>query len=214
MLRYGQIEFIDKFLVRINSFIQFDFVFWKVVYNNLNKGDNIEDLFKFIVINGFSQVKEGDFRIFIELFDCVFFLFIVNILIEVIQGGEVELFFLLLKVQDLDIIDFSVMFIIVKFLIYGCFYNNGIIIIRFFIQSDINLGFIMYRIDGFYVGLDNFFFNIFDGKYLGFLVNRIFQIKFVICSIFIKLLVNDVLKLFMLKQFDILEYFGNDWYGF
>ncbi|XP_052685461.1 FRAS1-related extracellular matrix protein 1-like isoform X2 [Crassostrea angulata] len=214
MPRHGQIEFIDKPLVRINSFTQLDLASRKVVYNNLNKGDNTEDLFKFTVTNGLSQAKEGDFRISIEPLDRVLPSLTVNTLIEVTQGGEVELSPLLLKAQDPDTTDSSVTFIIAKPPTYGRLYNNGIIITRSFTQSDINLGFITYRTDGSHAGLDNFLFNISDGKHSGFLVNRTLQTKPVICSIFIKPLVNDAPKLLTLKQPDTLEYFGNDRYGF
>ncbi|XP_062583418.1 FRAS1-related extracellular matrix protein 1-like [Saccostrea cucullata] len=212
--RLGQIEFIDRHLTSINSFTQLDLASRKVVYNNLNKGDNTEDVFKFTVTNGLSQAKDGEFRITIEPLDRVLPSLRVNSLIEVTQGGEVELSPLLLKAQDPDTASTNVTFIIAKPPTYGRLYNRGIVITRSFTQSDINFGFITYETDGSHAGLDNFLFNISDGKHAGFLVNGTLQTKPVICSIFIKPLVNDAPKLLILKQPDTLEFFGNDRYGF
>lgn len=212
--RFGQIEFIDRPLISINSFTQLDIASRKVVYNNLNKGDNTEDSFKFTVTNGLSQAKDGEFRISIEPLDRILPSLRVNSLIEVTQGGDVELSRLLLKAQDPDTADTNVTFIIAKPPTYGRLYNRGIVITRSFTQSDINLGFITYETDGSHAGLDNFLFNLSDGRHSGFLVNGTLQTKPVICSIFIKPLVNDAPKLLILKQPDTLEFFGNDRYGF
>ncbi|KAK3090222.1 hypothetical protein FSP39_010172 [Pinctada imbricata] len=210
----GQMEFIDEPLKIIRSFTQLDIASRKVVYNHMTKSDITTDSFAFTVTNGLSQAKDGVFKISIDPLDTILPSLQVNSLIEVLQGSDIEISPQHLLSQDPDTPDVNVTYVLAKPPTYGRLFNRGIAITRTFTQSEINLGFIVYESDGSHAGLDNFLFTLSDGKHDGFLVNSTLQLKPVICSIFIKPVVNDAPKLLVSSHPETLEYFGRDRYGF
>ena len=212
--KLGQIEFIDDPLKIIRSFTQLDIASRKVVYNHMTKSDITTDSFAFTVTNGLSQAKDGVFRIAIDPLDRILPSLQVNDLVEVLQGSDTEISPQHLLSRDPDTPDVNVTYVLAKPPTYGRLFNRGIAITRTFTQSEINLGFITYESDGTHAGLDNFLFTLSDGKHDGFLVNGTLQTKPIICSVFIKPVVNDAPKLLVSHHPETLEYFGRNRYGF
>ncbi|KAJ8305475.1 hypothetical protein KUTeg_016020 [Tegillarca granosa] len=210
----GQIEYINKPLTSISSFTQLDLATRRIVYNHLTKSDITKDSFTFTVTNGLSQAKDGEFVITIDPLDRILPSLKANELIEVVQGGEVQITSSNLRAQDPDTSEINVTYIIAKPPTYGHLLNRDVVITRSFTQHDIDLGYISYESESSHTGLANFLFTITDGRHDGFLVNGTLHTKPIICSIFVKPLVNDAPKLLTVKSPDTLEYFGRDRYGF
>lgn len=212
--RLGQIEHIDRPLVAISSFTQLDLAARKVVYNHLTKTDFLEDSFTFTVTNGFSDTKDAEFHIKIEPLDKLLPTLEVNRLVEVLQGTEMAITSAYLRAEDPDTASSNVTYMIAKQPTYGRLYNRGVYITNLFTQSSVDRGFITYESDGLHTGLDNFLFTLTDGRHEGFLINGSLQLQPVICSVFIKPLVNDAPRLLTLKHPESLEIFPDGRYGF
>ncbi|WAR22721.1 FREM1-like protein [Mya arenaria] len=210
----GQIEYLDSPLIPINSFTQQDLLSNNVVYNHLTKVDFTEDSFTFTVANGHGDNKDTEFRFAITPVDIALPSLAVKELVEVLEGEEIPITAANLRVDDPDTDSSNVTFHIVKQPTYGRLYNIGVHITGLFTQNAIDRGMITYESDGTHTGLDNFMFTLSDGKHDGFLINGTLQDKPVICSIYIKPLVNDVPKLVTLEQPDSLELFEDGRYGF
>ncbi|ESO92424.1 hypothetical protein LOTGIDRAFT_233175 [Lottia gigantea] len=212
--RLGKIQYIDQPMGQINSFSQLDLASQKVVYSHLTKTDIIEDSFVFTVTNGLSEAKNGEFRIKIQPLDRMLPSLIANNLLEVLQGTESVISPQILKAVDPDTDALNLTFIIAKPPTYGHLYNRGVMISHSFTQTDIDRGFITYISDGTRAGLDNFLFNLSDGKHTKFLVNGTLQTQPALSSIFVKPLVDDAPTIVVNKHPEILEHFGKQKYGY
>lgn len=210
----GQLEFIDRSLVAINSFTQKDLASGKVVYNHLTKTDFTDDFFTFTVTNGLSDTKDADYNIRIEPLDQMPPLLVVKSLVEVIQGAEVPITALHIRADDPDTDSSNVTYIIAKQPMYGRLYNRGVYITSLFTQSAIDRGFITYESDGTHTGLDKFLFSLTDGRHEGFLNNGTLQRHPEMFSIFIKPLVNDAPRLIIIEHPKTLQEFENGRNGF
>jgi len=210
----GQIEYLDTPLIPINSFTQQDLLAGRVVYNHLTKVDFSEDSFTFTVANGHGDNKDTEFYFSVTPTDEALPSLAVKELIEVLQGAEIPITPMNLRADDPDTDSSNVTFLIVKQPTYGRLYNRGVYITSLFTQNAIDRGMITYESDGSHTGLDNFLFTLTDGKHDGFLINGTLQEKPVICSIYIKPLVNDVPKLITLEEPNVLETFEDGRYGF
>lgn len=210
----GQIEFIDKDLIPISSFTQLELSSGKIVFNHLTKADFTEDSFTFTVTNGMSHTNDAEFTFRVEPLDEIPPSLMENNLIEVLQGAEIPVTAAKLRADDPDTDSSNVTFLIVKQPTYGRLYNRGVYVTSLFTQSAIDRGFITYESDGSHTGLDNFLFTLGDGKHEGFLINDTLTKKPIICSIYIKPLVNDVPRLITLNHPDTLEVFEGGRHGF
>lgn len=210
----GQLEYIDRHLVGISSFTQMDLASGKLVYNHLTKTDFVEDSFTFAVTNGMSDTKDSEFIIRINPIDNELPTLVQNELVEVLQGAEIPILSNNLKADDPDTDSSNVTYLIAKQPTFGRLYNRGVYITSLFTQNAIDRGFITYESSGTHTGLDNFLFNLSDGKHEGFLINGTLQVQPVFCSIYTKPLVNDAPKLITNKHPDVLEVFEDGRYGF
>ena len=212
--RLGQVELIDRPLVAVSSFTQLDLASQKVVYNHLTKTDFLEDTFTFTVTNGFSDAKDAEFHVKIDPLDKILPSLVVNNLVEVLQGTEVAITSAHLSAEDPDTASSNVTYMIAKQPTYGRLYNRGVYITSLFTQSSIDRGFITYESEGSHTGLDNFLFTVTDGRHEGFLINGTLHLQPVMCSVFIKPLVNDAPRLLTLKHPENLESFSDGRYVF
>lgn len=210
----GQLEYIDEELIPISSFTQLELISGKIVFNHLTKVDFKEDSFTFTVTNGMSHTKDAEFKFRIKPVDEIPPSLVENNLIEVLQGAEVPVTAANLRADDPDTDGSNVTFVIAKQPTYGRLYNRGVYITSLFTQSAIDRGFITYESDGTHTGLDNFLFTLADGKHDGFLINGTLKTKPIICSIYIKPLVNDVPRLITLNHPDTLQLFDGGRHGF
>lgn len=212
--QYGQLEYIDRPYVAINSFTQLDLAAHLVVYHHLSKSDITEDTFGFTVTNGLSEAKDGEFFITIKSMDRILPSLVVNRPLEVLQGNDKAISPMILKATDPDTAMQNVTFNIAKSPTYGNLYNRGILIMQSFSQYDIDHGYITYESDSGHAGLDHFLFTVSDGRHHGFLINDTLQEQPVMSSIYIKPLVNDAPKLLVKEHPKSLEAFGKGRYGF
>lgn len=212
--RLGQMEHIDRPLISVSSFTQLDIASQKIVYNHLTKTDFLEDTFTFTVTNGYSDAKDAEFHIKIDPLDKILPTLEVNNLVEVLQGSEVAITSNHLRADDPDTASSNVTYMIAKQPTYGRLYNRGVYITSLFTQSSIDRGFVTYESEGSHTGLDNFLFTVTDGRHDGFLINGTLQLQPVMCSIFIKPLVNDAPRLLTLKHPESLDVFPDGRYGF
>ena len=210
----GQIEFIDTELIPISSFTQLELSSGRIVFNHLTKTDFTEDSFTFTVTNGMTHTNDAEFQFRIEPLDEIPPSLMENTLIEVLQGAEIPVTATSLRADDPDTDSSNVTFVIAKQPTYGRLYNRGVYVTSLFTQSAIDRGFITYESDGSHTGLDNFLFTLGDGKHEGFLINGTLTKKPIICSIYIKPLVNDVPRLITLSHPDTLEVFEDGRHGF
>ena len=210
--RLGQMEIIDKPLVAISSFTQLDLASRKIVYNHLTKTDFLEDTFRFTVTNGYSDAKDAEFHIKIDPLDKILPTLEVNSLVEVLQGTEVAITSSHLRAEDPDTASSNVTYMIAKQPTFGRLYNRGVYITSLFTQSSIDRGFITYESEGTHTGLDNFLFTVTDGRHEGFLINGTLHQQPVMCSVFIKQLVNDAPRLLTLKHPERIEVFSDGRY--
>lgn len=210
----GQIEYQDQELIPISSFSQLELSSGRIVFNHLTKTDFTEDSFTFTVTNGMSHTRDAEFHFRVEPLDEIQPSLVENKLIEVLQGTEIPITAANLRADDPDTDSSNVTFVIAKQPTYGRLYNQGVHITSLFTQSAIDRGFITYESDGTHTGLDNFLFTLGDGKHEGFLINGTLRKKPIICSIYIKPLVNDVPRLITLSHPDEIKLFEGDRYGF
>lgn len=210
----GQLEFINAPFVPIKGFTQLDLIGQQVVYNHISKSDITEDYFSFTVTNGLKYSRDDQLLIYIETQDEMLPTLEVNNPIEVIQGSEVTITTLHLKITDPDTSVRNLTYKIIKPPIYGHLYNKDVVISHSFTQYDIDRGYIAYENDGTHAGLDHFLFLVTDGHHSGFYTNTSVQTQPVISNVFIKSLSQDAPQLQVNRPPENLELFGKDRYGF
>ncbi|XP_072023981.1 FRAS1-related extracellular matrix protein 1-like [Amphiura filiformis] len=168
----GHVERIGKIGYPVTAFTQLDLTGQQIVYNHLRIDQVQNDQFTFSVTNGL-QVKNDTFHVVVIPIDDQLPVLTTNVALNVPQNGYQVIKPTNLEAVDQDTFSTRVEYVITQPPLYGQLLKGGLPIEDTFTQADIDNGDIVYRHMIEKAAQDEFYFNVFDGTNVGYVVNNL-----------------------------------------